>query len=292
MTRTAIITVGISASGKTTWARQYAQETGAIITNRDDLRFSLTGAKDWGEYKFNRKIEDIVTQIQRTTVCAAYDAGKDVICADTNLNAQKRGELINYLEDIGYRVSLRTFDITFEEALRRDSLRANGVGKDVLYRQWKDWLVFSGRRVYEPCEGAPKAVIFDVDGTLAHMTGRKPYAWAEVGSDAVDPHLARILEAYIHAGYAVLVVSGRDGVCKPETAKWLYDNDLEYDALFMREEGDMRKDTVVKEEIFWNQIAHRYNVEVVFDDRPSVVRMWQDIGIPKVIAVADQNKEF
>jgi hypothetical protein len=33
-------------------------------------------------------------------------------------------------------------------------------------------------------------------------------------------------------------------------------------------------------------------VEAVFDDRPSVVRMWHELGVPKVIAVADQNKEF
>ena len=39
----ATITVGISASGKTTWAKAHAQATGAIISNRDDLRFSNVG---------------------------------------------------------------------------------------------------------------------------------------------------------------------------------------------------------------------------------------------------------
>ena len=60
----------------------------------------------------------------------------------------------------------------------------------------------------------------------------------------------------------------------------------------MRKEGDVRKDTVIKEELFWEHIAPHYNVLVAFDDRPCVVDMWHDVGIPNVIAVADQRNKF
>lgn len=288
----ATITVGISASGKTTWAREEALKTGAIITNRDDLRFSLTGAKDWSQYKFNRKVENTISMLQIETMKLAVSYGNDLIIADTNLNRVRRLEWVDTLKKNGFTVEIKSFPVALEEALRRDSLRANGVGKHVIYRQWKQWLEFTGRLVYKQDESLPKAVMFDIDGTLAHMVNRKPYDWDSVGTDVVDKHLRRILQSYSLDGYKIIVVSGRDGTCFSDSAKWLYDNELWYDKFFIRNAGDMRKDTVIKEEIFWRDIAPYYNVEAVFDDRPSVVRMWHDIGIPKVFAVADQNIEF
>lgn len=298
----AIITVGVSASGKTTWAREYAKEHGAIVTNRDDLRFSLTGAKDWSEYKFNKHIEKAITNIQRSVASQAALLKRELIVADTNLNPATRDMWVEYLRMIGYnQIEIKAFPVTLEEAIRRDSLRANGVGKDVIYRQWKDWLKFTGRKLYEPNERLPKAVIFDIDGTVAHMNWRKPYDWALVGEDTLDEHVAMIIRAYVQDGYHIIFASGRDGCCYDQTELWLLqklgntlyakDGSASW-KLLMRETGDMRKDTEIKEEIFWRDIAPFYNVKAVYDDRPCVVRMWHDIGIPKVIAVADQNKEF
>lgn len=288
----AIITVGVSASGKTTWAKAHARETGAIISNRDDLRFSMTGAKDWSEYKFKKSFEAIVTLIQREQAACAAALKNDFILSDTNLNNEKNNNWKIYLESIGYTVETKVFDVTLEEALRRDTLRANGVGRDVIYRQWKQYLLYTGRKVYQPVEYLRKAVVFDIDGTLAHMIARNPYDWHKVGTDILDPHVTRMLLAYARDGYAIILVSGRDGSCRQQTMDWIVSNGLPVNLLFMRKAGDMRKDTIVKEEIFFDNIAPFYNVEAVFDDRPSVVRMWHDIGMRKVIAVADQNIEF
>ena len=62
-------------------------------------------------------------------------------------------------------------------------------------------------------------------------------------------------------------------------------------ALFMRAPGDMRKDTIVKEEIFWRDIADNFNVQFVVDDRPSVCRMWRELGL-KVLQVGNPHIEF
>jgi hypothetical protein len=59
----------------------------------------------------------------------------------------------------------------------------------------------------------------------------------------------------------------------------------------MRKAGDTRKDTVVKYELFQEHIADRYNIVSVFDDRPSVVNMWNDLGL-KVWATGDQRVYF
>ena len=50
----AIVTVGVSASGKTTFAESFLQEgdnrTSWVNINRDDIRWELLGVKDWGKW--------------------------------------------------------------------------------------------------------------------------------------------------------------------------------------------------------------------------------------------------
>jgi predicted kinase len=285
----AIITVGISASGKTTWAKEYAKANKAIISNRDDMRFALTGSTGWGDYKWDKKIESIVTNQQINLAMVASKVGKDLIVADTNLNADYRTPLVANLKDLGYEVEIKDFPITLEESWKRDSLRGNGVGRDVIYKQWQQWLKYVGRKQYVPDESLPKAIIFDIDGTLAHMNNRWPFEWDRVGEDKVDEHVLGILRFYLENQYEILLLSGRDGVCRAETVQWLHKHSVYYDALYMRYQQDTRKDAVLKEEIFWQHIAPKYNVQAVVDDRPCVIRMWNDIGIPKVICVGNQN---
>lgn len=291
----AIITVGVSASGKTIWAKEYAKKHKAVISNRDDLRFSLTGANNWGEYKFDKKIESFISELQWHTATKAAALGKDFILADTNLDSSRRLRAEEQLKDLGYDVEIKPFHVTLDEAWKRDSLRSNGVGRDVIYKQWEQWLEYLGNRKYSPNSNLPKAIIFDIDGTLAHMNNRKPFDWYKVGNDSPDPIVFSMARTFHMDGYRIIFVSGRDGSCREQTTQWLdahldwvfSDNDL-----LMRPEKDFRKDTDIKQELFWSHIAEHYNVEAVVDDRPCVVRMWYDLGIPKVIAVGNPYKEF
>lgn len=61
---------------------------------------------------------------------------------------------------------------------------------------------------------------------------------------------------------------------------------MAYDWLYMRPEGDVRKDTEIKREIFDNYIRDKYRVLFVLDDRNSVVKMWRDLGL-KCLQVAE-----
>ena len=64
--------IGIPTSGKTTYAeKKCSADRNWINVNRDDVRFTLTGTCGWKEYKFNRQIEDMVTEIQKTIVASA-----------------------------------------------------------------------------------------------------------------------------------------------------------------------------------------------------------------------------
>ena len=48
----------------------------------------------------------------------------------------------------------------------------------------------------------------------------------------------------------------------------------------------MRKDSVVKQEMFMAHIAMKYNVLYVLDDRNQVVQLWRSLGL-KCLQVAD-----
>ena len=58
-----ILTVGISASGKTTWAE--TQKHCMVNINRDNIRFNIVQpGSDWKTYKHNKKNEKRVTEIE------------------------------------------------------------------------------------------------------------------------------------------------------------------------------------------------------------------------------------
>lgn len=290
----AVVTVGVSASGKSTYAKELVAQ-GYTEINRDWIRFNLVSpGANWSNYKFNKSNEKEVSKIHGQMIMEAWGRGDNIVVSDTNLNAGRRDVLIQTLEELGYEVEGVTFPVTRETAIKRDNLRANGVGQDVIYRQLQDWNEFAGRVTYVADESLPKAIIFDVDGTIAEMDGRGPFEWKRVGEDKPREFVIQMLRNYAMMGYIVVICSGRSDECRQETQDWLDEHvgEMFYHELRMRKEGDYRKDSVIKEEIFWTHLAHRYNIVAVVDDRPMMIRAWHELRIPNVIAVADPYIEF
>jgi len=131
----AIITIGVSASGKTTWAKQFAAENKDwVIVCRDDIRAELMGGKlIWENWDWKREKE--VTVIQRARYLEAKIAGKNIIVADTNLS--KVESLESYLANLGFEVQRKEFPIALSEAIRRDSLRNPSVSAKVIEMQFQ-----------------------------------------------------------------------------------------------------------------------------------------------------------
>ena len=291
----AIITVGISASGKSTFAGEWVACNPAtrVEVNRDYFRILLM-SKDGGQFSWNKwnwKNEKDVTSHVNIAIENAARNKRDIIISDTNLNRDRRIELGQKLERLGYDIEIKDFPVSLEEAWKRDAARGNGVGHSVIAKQYNQWLEYTGEnKKYEPNAKQP-CILVDVDGTLAHMNGkRNPFEWDKVRLDDVDENVKAIVNAF-HHNTTVIILSGRDGCCRELTKKWLTDNDINHDLLFMRAADDMRKDTVVKEELFWQNIAPNYNVLFAIDDRPCVVRLWQKLGI-KTFAVGNPWIEF
>lgn len=295
------ITVGISASGKSTWADKKVQEDASkgitvVNINRDTIRFNdVLPGSDWSTYKFTKAREQAVSEIALQQFNDAVAAEYDIIISDTNLNEVYRNAWVERGEENGYQVEIVDFPITLEEAWKRDAARVNGVGHNTIYQQYKQWEEYKGVKKYAPDESKPKAIIVDVDGTIANKCDRSPFEWDKVGCDTPRLEIINMIRAFARSyGATPIFLSGRDSVCRDITQGWInchayMDKDQE---LYMRAEGDMRKDTIVKEELFWEHIEPIYNVIAAFDDRPVIVRLWHKLGIPNVIAVADPYIEF
>ncbi|WP_155371905.1 phosphatase domain-containing protein [Catellatospora vulcania] len=290
---TLTITRGLPGSGKTTWAKDQP----GVRVNRDDLRRMLHGGnlgEGWAERQ--------VTVAQRAQVEALLKAGADVICDDTNLRARVVRELADLAVDCGARVVLRDFtDVPLAVCLERDAARpeAERVGAEVIERFHERYLAGhreplvlpspGPRLVYEPNPELPRAVLVDLDGTVALMGDRSPYDHTRVHLDLPHQPVIDAVRALHAAGHAIVYCSGRVDACRESTAAWLDQHvGVPYAALHMRVTGDQRKDSVVKREIFEHDIRHAWYVVAVLDDRNQVVRMWRDLGLT-VFQVAEGN---
>lgn len=275
-----IVLQGLPGSGKTTYAKELCEKnTNWMRVNRDDIRNML------GRYKnFTKEREALVTEIEQFAVQQALLAKKNVVIDATNLNPKYSGWAQKIAGEFGITVQYKRFDTPVGECIKRDLARPNSVGEKVIRRMWLQYYV--GVTPQETPEGSPEAVIFDVDGTLAHMTERGAYDWDKVSTDRVDEVVLEILNAYRAAGCKIIICTGRDGACHDITKKWLAENDVYYDEFFGRAAGDIRCDSIVKAEIYARDIAPKYAVKVVFDDRDRVVDTWRQFGL-QCFQVAD-----
>lgn len=289
---------GISGSGKSTRALDLARRTGAAVVSRDDLRQALF-KRDFGE----GVDEEVVTEVEHAALRAILASGRDAISDNTNLVQRNLTKIVNIGHEFDATVKVETTTATLEEALGRNRARADAGGRfvpeHVIERQHA--MAVKGYKVIEPVRldpvtfdpGLPMAAIVDIDGTLALMDrdARSPFEWDKVGLDELRIELAQTILALNAGGVRVILLSGRDGKARAATEQWLEEFEVPYYALRMRAEGDMRPDTIVKKELFDEHVRGKFRVIGVWDDRPSVVRMWAKAGLP-VNHVEPFNRDF
>lgn len=149
-----------------------------------------------------------------------------------------------------------------------------------------------------------RAIIVDRDGTLASVAHVRPdddtrASWAAFNAalpfDAPVPSVLRMLtDAKAQdPDVVIIMMSGRAaGDHVGDTRRffqmrdWIVKHDLPIDFLLMREGGDTRRDSVVKDELFRVFVEPHFDVLFAIDDRPQVVEVWESHGIP-VVVVSD-----
>jgi len=273
-----VITIGLPASGKTTWAEKWIlQHSDYINVNRDDIRLGLQGRARYK--KFNKWREDLVTEISMATVRGALHAGKSVIVSDTNLNPGRNEKWKVMADAVGATYREKKFtDIYLGELLDRDARREFPVGQRVITGMFEKGrgIHFPEVPVYNP--ELPDCYLCDIDGTIAQMNGRGPFEWMKVNTDLPRKAVIDVVNA-LAENTNMIMLSGRDGVCKDLSADWMKEQGVDYSYFYIRPAGDNRKDTLIKEEIYFNHIKGKYNVLGVFDDRDQVVHMWRHYGL-------------
>jgi phosphoglycolate phosphatase-like HAD superfamily hydrolase len=144
--------------------------------------------------------------------------------------------------------------------------------------------------------GKEQAIIFDVDGTLAHMTGRierhgarvAPFMDKDAHDDTVDEQVA-MMARLLAKSFQIIICSGRKDSSREVLKTWLVENDIPHDKIFMRKHEDNRKDSLVKHDLYSQFIEPYYDVHIVFDDRNQVIELWRDDLNLKTFQVANGN---
>ena len=143
----AIITVGCSGSGKSTFAKELVNHSNSYVEiNRDNIRFKhfCNGVHDWSLYEFSRENENIVTSIHDAEIMKAFMDNKNVIISDTNLSSYFRNKLHSRLVEIGFdHIRNQVFNVPYEELLKRNNLRGKlSVPESVLFKQFQSFQNF------------------------------------------------------------------------------------------------------------------------------------------------------
>lgn len=287
-----IMTIGVPGSGKTFWAHQRQKDNPGKykLVSKDDLRLLLDGGV------WSKENEEFLLEIRDSIIIKSIEKGYDVIVHDTNFGDRHFRDisaLASSLSNEKRNITVETKDFTdvpLKTCLERDALRGEkSVGKKVILDMYTKYLL--NKNVMVQDEKAPHAIISDLDGCVATNQGQRGwYDWDKVYLDDENLYVTNILRA-MKKTHKIIIVSGRDGSCYEMTKKWLEDKRVPFDLLLMRRAGDMRKDTIVKEEIFNEFIKEKYYIESVIDDRNCVADMWRSLGL-KTLQCGDPAFEF
>lgn len=277
------ITIGVPASGKTTWAHKTAKHEGNTrLVSRDDIRLMLFGP---GGYKITEEKETLVSRVAEDTVIAALTSGKNVIVHDTNLKQISREKWKSIANLFGAEFEEKFFDLSIVQLLRRNHTRGDkALPVSRIWTHYKNYRIMTGWKpaIDNADPNLPKCVIFDVDGTLTTVGQRSPYDMTKVIDDPDAQHITELFRMYQRAGYTCVVVSGRTGneQCANDTKASLEKYGVHPSDIFMRRADDTRHDFDVKEEILLTKILPKYYPVLALDDRDTPVGMWRINGIP------------
>ncbi len=287
-----IILVSPPAGGKTTFALNYlAKNPNTIRVNRDSFRFMLRDTPVTED-----KVEKLITELSNDAILKGLNKGFDIIIDNTNLKKQYIEDIINlvkFLADIEFVV----LDCSLEKLIERDKNREKKVGEYVIKKMYKDFKFLLETYAFQNIKKKPeteslfkplkqddklqKAVIFDIDGNIAaNSSGRSPFDWDKVDDDSTIDIVVQQLKLQNQIGNKILIVSGRDEICRKKTEDWLNFYEIPFHKLYMRKNNDFRRDSIVKKEIFNENIRNNFNVLAVWDDRIQVcVETWYELGI-------------
>ena len=280
-----IMVKGLPGSGKSTWAREMVRlgptgrnaqgkltEAPFKRINKDELRSMLDDGK------WSKQNEKFVLETRDYLIARGLRDGWTVIVDDTNLHPKHEINLRKIAQEMEVEFEIKDFtDVPIETCIKQDLMRADSVGEAVIRKMYKDFL--APKIEHKKWDvSLPPIIICDLDGTLALFGNANPYD-RDFSKDVVNTPVKMILDKFYDQNTPIFIFSGRDGKFYDISRNWLLENDIWYEQFFMRAEGDKRKDSIIKEEMYREHVEGKYNVLFVLDDRNQVVELWRRLGL-------------
>jgi predicted kinase len=303
---------GYPGSGKSTEAQRIAKENNSVICSMDDFRYVD------GKYVFDFKDQKQIAKSCFDKFGQVILSGRNVIVDNTNIKFDDICKYIDYIlvnnnqNDFIYSVELVEVEYnSIEEAIKLRSNREDGknIAQNIMRKMYKSFKHDIRGQILDKYKyklglgklddlvnelpftinDKQKAVVCDLDGTLSlfeYTNGiktRSPYDASTSNNDFINIPVAVTIKALQDTGYEIIFVSGREDVYRNATLEFLErvqeETGLVIGDLHMRASGDFRSDDIIKSEIYHNLIEPNYNVVMVFDDRPKVVKMWRSLNL-------------
>lgn len=122
-------------------------------------------------------------------------------------------------------------------------------------------------------------IIFDIDGTLAdpkdrlHFLEKKDWnSFYDACLDDAPIHHVIYLLQELKKNHRIIILTGRPERIRDKTLQWLKANNISFDEIYFRKDGDYRPDYEIKEEILK---ALNRSIWFAVDDRKQVVDMFR-----------------
>jgi predicted kinase len=290
--------VGAPASGKSTWAKsEIAKDPNNWCRiNNDDLRAMLNGSVWSSDY------EKMITDTRNYLIRDALKRGKNIVIDNVNANRRHFDDVCKIAKSVN--VNAEIFEKPFYEELdvllARDAQRTgkSQVGEAVV-KKWFKELGGKQHKFYKAKKeiiitrtysdetkllkqdvSLPKAAIFDLDGTMCEISHRNPYDASNCEKDGANDHVVNLCKMFYEQGIKIMFFSGREDKYKEQTEIWLKEHFGNEYELHMRKSSDMRKDSIIKQELYEAYAKDRYYLVAVVDDRLQVCQLWHKLGLP------------
>lgn len=305
---------GLPASGKSTRAKEIMKKDGNCLRVNKDLLREMLHFNKWSGKKESQTSFSAVTLVTQL-LANKYN----VIIDDTNLNPKTLEAWVKITKATENKHEIINLDTHWTDCVSRDNDRkARGerfVGRHVIVNMARQYGLYEFDKPDIICD--IDGTLCDMTHRL-HYVKDMPYLCEYcgeemgtrlVGDESVDycveckrpsPNAVQVKKDW-HGFFkatvddspkqqvidfvnskatthSIVLVSGRPDTYREETEQWLKDHMVTYQTLIMRKGGDSREDTIIKKEIL-DTYFKKDNIELVVDDRPRIIRMWQAEGL-------------
>lgn len=127
-----VLLVGISGSGKSSYARQCA-DLGYTIVSSDAIRAEILGNEN------DQSKNPEVFKVLHERVIHLLRAGGKIVYDATNLSAKRRTNFLKTIKHIDCRKVCVVFATPIEMCVERDSKRSRSVGRNIILKQLKQF---------------------------------------------------------------------------------------------------------------------------------------------------------